>query len=347
MPQPSPRQRVGRFLTSRRTNTALLIALLVAFATGLGAVANGTSSGRWVVIGHGVAAMLVILLIPWKTGVARRGLRRRRRSRWVSLTLAALALATVTAGLLNTTGVVRSVAGARSMWLHVALALAILPFLVWHVVARQRTHRIDPSRRTFLRTATLGVVAAGIYVATGAAVRLSGLPGGRRRFTGSYEGGSFDPQAMPQYYWLNDTTPSVDADEWRLTVTDADGTYRLAYHELAGYDTTIRATLDCTSGWFAEQDWTGVPVARLIRSRGDARSLYVHSVTGYWIRLPVDEIDGLLLATRVGGEPLRPGHGYPVRLVVPDRRGYWWVKWVDGIELQTTPPWWQPPFPAA
>jgi len=31
--------------------------------------------------------------------------------------------------------------------------------------------------------------------------------------------------------------------------------------------------------------------------------------------------------------------------VAPDRRGYWWVKWVDHIELQTTPPWWQPPFP--
>ena len=43
--------------------------------------------------------------------------------------------------------------------------------------------------------------------------------------------------------------------------------------------------------------------------------------------------------------PLSVGHGFPARLVAPGRRGFWWVKWVDRIELQTTPWWWQPPFP--
>ena len=71
----------------------------------------------------------------------------------------------------------------------------------------------------------------------------------------------------------------------------------------------------------------------------------VHSVTGYWVRLPLTDLDRLLLATGVGDGPLSAGHGYPLRLVVPGRRGYWWVKWVDRIELQSTPWWWQPPFP--
>lgn len=340
-------RRAGRFLTTRRTNTALLAALVTAFATGLGAVANGTSTGRWIVISHGVAAILVIVLIPWKTTVARRGLQRKRPSRWLSLVLVAVTLATLAAGLAHTTGLIRSVGGTRTMWLHVALALAILPLLAWHVVVRRRSHRVDLSRRTFLRTATLGVAAAGVYAVTDSAVRLFGLPGAERRFTGSYEAGSFDPEAMPEYIWLNDTRPGIDVGDWRLTVTDGDGTYRRTYDELARYDTTIRATLDCTSGWYAEQDWTGVPVERLLRSRGEARSLYVHSVTGYWIRFPVDEIDDLLLATGIEGQPLRHGHGFPARLVAPRRRGYWWVKWVDRIELQRTPPWWQPPFPVA
>ena len=53
----------------------------------------------------------------------------------------------------------------------------------------------------------------------------------------------------------------------------------------------------------------------------------------------------MLLALRVGGRPLDPGHGFPARIVAPGRRGFWWVKWVDGMELSMTPWWWQPPFP--
>jgi hypothetical protein len=30
---------------------------------------------------------------------------------------------------------------------------------------------------------------------------------------------------------------------------------------------------------------------------------------------------------------------------VPGRRGFWWVKWVERIEVSSTPWWWQSPFP--
>jgi hypothetical protein len=330
----------------RVTNLALLAALVLAFATGVGSVAAGSAGGRWVVIAHGVVAIAVVLLLPWKGRVVRRGLRRVRPTRWLSLLLAGLAVTALLAGFGYTTGLLRSVAGALGMWIHVAAALALLPLVLWHILARRaRPHRADLSRRTVIRAGLLAGVSAGLYAAEVAAVNLAGLPGAGRRFTGSYVAGSFDPDAMPSYTWLDDSTPVVDPDRWRLVVIGGGTRRELTLDDLAAFDVRLRATLDCTSGWYAEQDWTGVPVRALLPDPGQARSLLVGSSTGYRIRFPVRDLDHLLLATTVGGAPLRPGHGFPLRLVAPGRRGFWWVKWVDRIELSSTPWWWQPPFP--
>jgi hypothetical protein len=97
----------------RSTNLTVLLALLLAFATGVGAVSTGSPRGRWVVIAHGLAAIAVILLIPWKGRVVRYGLRRARLSRWASLLLAGLAVTALVAGVGYTTGIVRSVGGVR------------------------------------------------------------------------------------------------------------------------------------------------------------------------------------------------------------------------------------------
>ena len=332
----------------RITNLALLVALVVAFASGVGAVAAGTTSGRWVAVAHGIVGVAVVLLVPWKSMIVRRGLRRARRSRWVSLLLAVLAVTALVTGLGSASGLLRSVGGFRGIWLHVAAALALVPLVVWHVFARPaHASRTDLSRRTLLRAGTLGVAAAGVYLAITAVVRAAGLPGATRRFTGSYEVGSFDPAAMPTTSWIDDVAPEVAPATGRLDVADADadGERELSLEELSRYDARLRATLDCTSGWYSHQDWEGVPVAALVRNTGATQSLYVHSSTGYWIRFPIGDLDRLLLATRAGGAPLSVGHGFPARLIAPGRRGFWWVKWVDRIELRSTPWWWQPPFP--
>ncbi len=332
---------------ARVTNLMLFLALLLVFGTGVGSVLTGTPSGYPIVIGHGVAALGVLLLVPWKSRVVRVGVGRHRYGRWPSLLLAALVLGTILLGLGYATGLVLSVGGLPGMWVHVAFALTLVPLALWHLIARwQRPRRADLSRRLALRVGLLGAGAGALYAGLAGVVAAAALPGARRRFTGSYQVGTDRPEQMPANIWLDDPIPVLDPGPYRLAVVDARGRYELTLAELgaAGF-ARRRALLDCTSGWYAVQEWTGVPVAALLRERGSARSLYVHSVTGYWIRLPVAEVDVVLLATGYAGRPLLPGHGYPVRLVVPGRRGYWWVKWVDKIELQDTPPWWQPPLP--
>jgi len=331
-------KRVG----GRYTNVLLLAALALAFATGVGAVASGTARWRWVVIAHGIVAVAVVLLIPWKTRVVRAGLRRARLTRWLSLLLAGLVVATLFFGFGYATGALRSVGDYEGLWLHVAFALALVPLVGWHIAARRtRPRRTDLNRRTAL---LLGGAAAA-YALLDGTVRLARLPGGRRRFTGSYEVGSLVPEAMPVTIWLADPVPVVDPSSWRLSIVDSRGLSTMDLDRLSRSRVTVRALLDCTSGWYAEQDWTGVPLSTLLQPQPGDRSIRVHSVTGYWVRFPVGDLGSLLLATGAGGQPLSAGHGYPLRLVAPGRRGYWWVKWVDRVELDSVPSWWQPPFP--
>ena len=74
-------------------------------------------------------------------------------------------------------------------------------------------------------------------------------------------------------------------------------------------------------------------------------SVVVRSATGYSRRFDPAELDGVLLAHAMAGAPLPPDLGAPLRLVVPGRRGFWWVKWVVAVESDDRPPWWQPAFP--
>ena len=76
-----------------------------------------------------------------------------------------------------------------------------------------------------------------------------------------------------------------------------------------------------------------------------ATSIVVTSVTGYRRRFPVRDAEALWLATGFQGRPLTAGTGAPVRLVAPNRRGFWWVKWVASVELSDAPSYAQSPFP--
>jgi len=334
-------RRYGAIKLGSQTNVALLGLLAIAFLTGWLAFAFGTAPARLSLIVHATGGVAILLLLPWKSMIARRGLARPRGGRWASIGLGMLVLLSIAAGLGHSTGLVLSWGPFSSMEVHVGAALAAIPLAVWHVVARRvKVVRADLSRRTFMKGSVALGAAAVSYAASEILVRAATLPGGARRFTGSYEAGSFQPAVMPVSSWMFDAIPVHDPDAWTLRTPGREWSLR----ELATFDDRMIATLDCTGGFYSTQEWTGVRLDRLLPDIRES-SIRVVSSTGYDRRFRAGEAGSLLLATRFGGTPLDAGHGFPARLVAPDRRGFWWVKWVVAIEVDDVPYWWQSPFP--
>ena len=324
-----------------RTNFALLVLLAIAFLTGWLAFAYATSPARLSLVIHGISGVAILLLLPWKSMIARRGLGRPRPARWASILFSVLVVLSLAAGLAHSTGLLVAAGPLTAMDVHVGAALIAVPLAIWHVAARRiRLRATDLSRRSFLRGAVVVSAAAAAYGTSELIVRAGALPGAVRRFTGSYEAGSFAPELMPVSSWMFDAVPQIDAARWTLRVGDR----RMSYQELAAFDDRLVATLDCTGGFYSTQEWSGVRLDRLVDA-GSGSSIRVVSHTGYDRRFPIGEASRLLLATRFGGQALDPGHGFPTRLVAPDRRGFWWVKWVVAIEVDDHPYWWQSPFP--
>ena len=330
-------------MAGRRTNLALLALLPLAALTGALAFLVGSGPVRLVVITHGVVGMALILLVPWKSTIARRGVRRARPGRWTSLVLAFAVIVALLTGLAHSTGLLVSAFGITALQVHVGAAIVALVPAALHVRRRRiRPRTTDLSRRSIARGGLLVLAAGALYAGAAGAAAVLHLPGARRRATGSYEAGTGNPPAMPTTSWLFDAVPEVSADQWRLTVRSAGATSSWSLTDLAAHQDEVTAVIDCTGGWWAEQRWVGVRVGRLLPD-GATGSVRVTSATGYARRLPLT--DDLLLAVAVGGAALSPGHGAPARLVVPGRRGFHWVKWVVEIEHDQHPWWWETPVP--
>ena len=335
-----PVQRAGR-----RTNLALLALVFLSLLTGTVSYGVGAAPATVLVTtAHAAVGLALVLLVPWKQAVARRGLRRPDHpGRTAGLVLAGLLFLTVLSGIAQEAFGWGTVLGLAPLQVHVAAALIAVPLLVGHLVTHwQPPRRVDASRRTLLSAGLLGAGGLLAVVGVDAITRGLGLPGARDRATGSSWRGSFSPERMPVTQWFNDSVPrgvpalrvvaGGEAVEPDLAALPAD---------------ELVAVLDCTGGWASAQRWGGVRLDRLlpVPLPPGARSVDVVSATGYRRRFPIEDASRLWLATSVGGRPLSPGHGSPRRLVAPDRRGFWWVKWVVSVEVSDAPPWRQPPFP--
>ncbi|MFC4053612.1 molybdopterin-dependent oxidoreductase [Actinomadura syzygii] len=125
---------------------------------------------------------------------------------------------------------------------------------------------------------------------------------------------------------------------WRLTVT---GRVRrevaLSMDDLRALpQRSARLPIACVEGWSAEADWRGVRLRDVLALAGapaDAR-VRVESLETWGIYRTSDVApdhwrDPLtLLALEVNGEPLALDHGYPCRLIAPNRPGVMQTKWL-------------------
>jgi hypothetical protein len=340
-----PTTPAGRRLTGRQVNLLLEVLVLVALLTGVASWSAGDRWNGWFATAHAIAGLSLVVLVPAKMrGPVRTGLRRRRWTRWVSSLFGVMVVVTLVSGVLHATGLWFGVGPWSALWTHQLVGFAVIPLFVWHLVSRPvRPTTADLDRRAAIRTGVVVGSAAGLYVAQNAMAGALGLAGGDRRRTGSHEVASFDPANLPRVSWIDDRRPDDTSPvNWELTVEGE----RVRIDALWAQARSVTAVLDCTGGWWSEQRWDAVALSELLPEPA-GRSVRVVSSTGYDRYFGHDLLDRVYLAVGYGGEPLRPGHGAPVRLVVPGRRGPWWVKWVTTIESSERPPWLQPPLPLA
>ena len=337
---------------SRRTNLGVFAIAIVSTLSGFATYLVGTDSYAWLFWVHGAIGLSLLALLWWKGKVVLRGLRKRWPSVTASLSIVTMALLLAIIG----TGVWSAMAkgGSLGPWsmleLHVGGALIIIPLFAAHLIGRWvPPAKRDLSRRVLLKAGALVGAGAALRLGTDGISRAAGLVGGRRRFTGSHLIGA-PGEAFPEVSWLFESPDPIDRDAWRLAVRgDVDETLELSYADLAREPSeTLRATIDCTGGWYSAQDWEGIRVAALLDRAGvrdGARSVVFTSVSGYSRAYTLADARELMLATKVAGADLEHGHGFPARVVAPGRRGYWWVKWVVEIEASAAPSWLQPPVP--
>jgi DMSO/TMAO reductase YedYZ molybdopterin-dependent catalytic subunit len=334
-------------MARRLTNDLLLALVLAQVASGLAGWALPVAQIQPLYDLHralGVALLLVLLL--WKQVVVRRSLARRwgRDGSVVWGILAGIGLlGAVAIGLAWTFRLISfdTLWGYSPLNFHVFLGIGLLPFVGWHVVQRWSVNRASArvaSRRNALRLVGLAAATVVGWQAIERAVTLL-YPSGYRLPSGSKHAGSFNGNAFTAEIWLFDAVPSLDVQTWRLRLGGRlDAPVELSFDELrAGHpEQQLQAVLDCTSGWWTEQVWTGVRLLDVLDRAGvqpQASEVSVESVTGHRHTFRLADVADALLATHLGGEPLSPGHGYPLRLVVPGRRGFQWVKWIERIDV--------------
>ena len=119
---------------------------------------------------------------------------------------------------------------------------------------------------------------------------------------------------------------------------------RIHFLECIGNRPSPRATTVADShGRMACSEWTGVPLSVLLREtsiKSGAKWIIAEGSDGgkHMKSIPLPKAwDDVMVAYGQNGEPVRPDHGFPLRLVVPGFEGIYNVKWLRRIKVVDQP----------
>ena len=303
---------------------------------------------------HRISGWALIVLIPWKTAISLRSLRRGLSFRFdrsilliISLLLAIATITVLVLVLLWTWQI-----GPYYVWIagygysgigwHWGIALGLAPLFIIHVWRRWPRPRQSDfiGRRQALKLLGLGAASiAGWGIAQTLAKSVEDTEASRR-FTGSREEGSFTGLNYPVTSGPDQGRIRLDPLTWTLSVKGlVKQPFTLSYNDALALSTSeLTATIDCTGGWFSTQVWRGLYLVDLLEQaviRAPSYRVILRDVSGYTAHFMQNEASEILLATHVGDQVLDHWHGYPLRAVVPSRRGWHWVKWLTEIEISS------------
>jgi DMSO/TMAO reductase YedYZ molybdopterin-dependent catalytic subunit len=129
---------------------------------------------------------------------------------------------------------------------------------------------------------------------------------------------------------------------YRLVVIGPRRTMRLSLADLAAMPQhRVTLPITCVEGWSASAVWIGVRLADLIAAVGGdesaqamAESLQAGGRYRASVVAPPHAHDPLtLVATHLMDEPLALDHGYPCRLIAPNRPGVMQTKWLAAVTV--------------
>ncbi|GAA1611952.1 molybdopterin-dependent oxidoreductase [Kribbella karoonensis] len=236
---------------------------------------------------------------------------------------------------------------------HYALAWIIVGALFVHLAVKlpliRANWRRTPERRPeSLPAETTGLTRRGLFRTVAGAAALVGITTAGQSATplGSVavlapRKPNIGPQGLP----VNRTAAAagvggIDAD-WRFTVA---GPRVLSYSldELRNLpQSRAELPIACVEGWSQGASWEGIRVRDLLELCGAPAGSRVRVVSmekgGFYgtSELPADfAADPLtLLALRLNGSELALDHGFPARIIAPNRPGVLQTKWVHRLEV--------------